>query len=85
MFILRKFTEAESLEMNFWLGDTYSVIYKELNPIEFKKLEDSGHTMNEEKCYAVISCHHGKTSYPLFANQRNYIHTSDGTRYDCLN
>lgn len=85
MFVLRKYTEKDGIEMNFWLGDTYSVIYKAINPVEFQRLEDDGQTVDKEKCYGVISCNQGKTFLPLFSNQRNYIETSDGTRYDCLN
>lgn len=82
MFILRKFTEAENLEMNFWLGDGYNVVYKEFNPIAFKQLES--HHVDPEKCFAVITCQHGKVILPLFRNQRNHIIISNGVEFDIL-
>lgn len=84
MFILRKHTELEGVEMNFWLGDGYNIVYKIFNPIEFDRLERSDLTVDKEKCFAVITCNDGKTFIPLFGNQRNKILTSNGVEFEIL-
>lgn len=72
MYSLRKIT-GDSTELNFYLGDSYTLVYKRLSPEEFKKAEDHHLTVDKEKCFGIIFYNDGKESVPLFDTQENYI------------
>lgn len=80
MFILRKIT-GNGGELNFALGDSYSLILKDTNPKEFKEvLSLGGHSAFEDDLYGFITygdCQHQM----LFKKQFNYIMTENGKTF----
>lgn len=80
MFILRKIT-GNGGELNFALGDSYSLILKESNPKEFKEvLSVGGHDAFEDDLYGFIT--HGDCQHHmLFKNHFNYIMTDTGKTF----
>lgn len=79
MFTLRKITK-DGLEMNFSLGDYYSLITKERSPEEFEdKMKDHP---NYDEAYAFI--YWKDEILPLYKNQYNYIVSENGTTYSNL-
>lgn len=79
MFTLRKITN-DGLEMNFSLGDSYTLVTKERSPKEFEdKMKD--HPFYD-KAYALIYCK--DEILPLYKTQKNYIVSENGTTYSNL-
>lgn len=79
MFTLRKITN-DGLEMNFSLGDSYTLVIKERSPKEFEdKMKD--HPFYD-KTYAFI--YWKDEILPLYKNQKNYIVSENGTTYSNL-
>jgi hypothetical protein len=80
MFILRKIT-GNGGELNFALGDSYSLILKDKNPKEFNEvLSVGGHSAFEDDLYGFITygdCQHQM----LFIKQFNYIMTDSGKTF----
>lgn len=81
MFALRKITK-DGVEMNFDLGDSYTLIDKERSPKDFAMFcEHSGYDVEKDSVYAVISCKGGSSILPLYSTQKNYIVTETGSTY----
>ena len=79
MFALRKIS-SNGGEINFDLGDYYSLITKERSPEEFEdKMKD--HPFYNE-IYAFII--YKDEMLPLYKNQKNYIVSENGTTYSNL-
>ncbi len=79
MFALRKITN-DGLEMNFSLGDSYTLVIKDRSPKEFEdKMKD--HPFYD-KAYAFIYCK--DEILPLYKTQKNYIVSENGTTYSNL-
>lgn len=79
MFTLRKITQT-GVEMNFNLGDSYTLVTKENSPEEFEKgLKE--HPFYED-IYAFVSWNN--EILPLYKNQKNYIVSESGKTYDNL-
>lgn len=79
MFALRKITK-DGLEMNFNLGDSYTLVTKDRSPKEFEdKMKD--HPFYD-KAYAFI--YWKDEILPLYKNQHNYIVSENGTTYSNL-
>lgn len=80
MFILRKIT-GNGGELNFALGDSYSLILKESNPKEFKEvLYVNGHKAFVDDIYGFIGYGDSKF-HMLFINHLNYIMTENGKTF----
>lgn len=79
MFALRKITK-DGLEMNFSLGDSYTLVTKDRSLKEFEdKMKD--HPFYD-KAYAFICWKDGVL--PLYKEQQNYIVSGNGTTYSNL-
>lgn len=79
MFTLRKITQT-GVEMNFNLGDSYTLVTKENSPEEFEKgLKE--HLFYGD-IYAFVSWNN--EILPLYKNQKNYIVSESGKTYDNL-
>lgn len=82
MFYLRKIS-GQGVEMNFTLGDDYTLIHNFRNPEEFKEAleiyEATKSPKNENKIFAFITGN-GRT-LPLFQIQQNYVMTGNGDTY----
>lgn len=79
MFALRKITN-DGLEMNFSLGDSYTLVTKDRSPKEFEdKMKD--HPFYD-KANAFIYCK--DEILPLYKTQKNYIVSENGTTYSNL-
>lgn len=80
MFILRKITKT-GVEMNFDLGNHYTLITKERSPEEFEKgVKD--HPFYDD-IYAFVGWKEEEI-LPLYKNQKNYIVFENGTTYSNL-
>lgn len=79
MFVLRKITSNGS-EMNFNLGNSYTLVTKERSLEEFEnKMKDNPFYSN---IYAFI---YGKDEIlPLYKDQKNYIVSENGATYSNL-
>ena len=82
MFILRKITGRDNVEMNFNLGDDYTYITKEINIDEFNKLQSDWN--HNEEIYAFIVYKSGAKTLPLYRAQKNYMMTADGSTFSNL-
>lgn len=79
MFALRKITN-DGLEMNFNLGDSYTLVTKDRSPEEFEdKMKDHP---NYDEAYAFIYWKDGVL--PLYRGQQNYIVSENGATYSNL-
>lgn len=79
MFALRKIL-SNGGEINFDLGDYYSLITKERSPEELKiKMKDHP---NYDEAYAFIYWKDGVL--PLYRGQQNYIVSENGATYSNL-
>lgn len=79
MFALRKITN-DGLEMNFNLGDSYTLVTKDRSPKEFEdKMKDHP---NYDEAYAFIYWKDGVL--PLYRGQQNYIVSENGATYSNL-
>lgn len=85
MFTLRKIT-PDGIEMNFNLGESYTVVDSQRSPEEFKRTLDSQEyfQLEKEKIYSFVCGEQGYDLYPLFLNQRNYIVGAKGKTFDNL-
>jgi hypothetical protein len=80
MFILRKIT-GNGGELNFALGDSYSLTLKDANPKEFKEiLSVGGHDAFEDDLYGFIT-YGDRKHQMLFKKQFNYIMTDTGKTF----
>lgn len=79
MFTLRKITQS-GIEMNFDLGNAYTLVVKERSPKDFDK-EMKDHPFYNE-IYAFII--YKDEILPLYKNQKNYIVSENGTTYSNL-
>lgn len=70
MFTLRKISGA-GIEMNFYLGKSYTLVTREKNPNDF---EESCKVLHYDRTevYGFISDEDGHT-YALFPKQQNYV------------
>lgn len=80
MYTLRRIS-SRGIEMNFNLGDSYTVIRKEDSPDHFE-LEYKALGLTDEKVFALVSKEGGDAIYPLYLNQGNYIVGPDGKTLD---
>lgn len=70
MFTLRK-VSGDGIQMNFFLGKSYTLITQENNPNEFEEARKKlGYDSDE--VYGFVSDHDGHI-YGLFPKQQNYI------------
>lgn len=70
MFTLRKIT-GDGVELNFFLGKSYTLVTQDRNPEEFEKTRKHlGYDVDET--YGFISDEDGHT-FGLFPKQQNYI------------
>lgn len=85
MYTLRKIT-GEGVQMNFNLGNSYSVVTLEANEEQFKKeyelFWNEKHSEKSET-YAFVS-YEGGNVLPLYKNQFNYIMTDSGKTFSNL-
>lgn len=73
--ILRKIT-GTGVEMNFDIGDSYTLIHKEHNPDEFAK-----HTpTHEDTCFAYLA-YNGGQILELYNTQHNYVMYNNGATF----
>ena len=81
-------TYTEHLQTNQVLGDSYNLIEKSYNPIEFESAADVYYGKDCDKsdrhrssAYAFIVYKEGTAMRPLYQNQDAYIMTSDGKTF----
>lgn len=79
MFILRKIN-SRGVEMNFSLGESYTLITKEHNPDEFKDMVKSGGVLDDAIIYGFVSGKDAKI-HQLSSQQRSYIMTESGETF----
>jgi hypothetical protein len=67
--------------MNQTVGEKYTLINKELNPLDFTSLSNTFFTegSDEEECYAFVT--NGAFTQPLFKKQKAFIMTGDGKTF----
>lgn len=88
MFALRRITK-EQVEMNFDLGNEYTLIEEAINKGEFdrnyehtfgtgkpEKLKDG-----EDNVYAFVSNQDGSRCYPIYKGEYNFIMTESGRTF----
>lgn len=81
MFYLRKITGSK-VEMNFCLGESYTLVLKANSPEEFEKAM-ADHPQYEEAYGYVTWRTEGRIELlPLFQKQQNYIVSENGVTYD---
>ena len=84
MFVLRKITGAD-VEINIGLGDGYTLIRKDCNPKDFEMCAGhGGFDVEQDGIFAFVSAHGGREIFPLYASQKNYIMTGQGTTFACV-
>lgn len=79
MFALRKIS-SEGIELNFDLGDQYSLVTKERSPEKFEEAIKDHPFIGD--IYAFITWK--DEILPLYKNQKNYIVSENGTTYSNL-
>lgn len=81
MFILRKITGA-GVQINITLGQSYTMVHKTYNPLEFKRTYDHAfkESYEEKEIFAFVSDESGEV-LPLFPNQKNYVMTETGQTF----
>lgn len=83
MFALRKITH-KGIEINFNLGDSYSLITKDFAPEEYMRLMNTMNDVYDDKpVYGFVTGVDG-TPIPLCKNQKNYIVSENGATYSNL-
>lgn len=93
MFVLRRIS-GERIEMNKVIGDGYTVIDRESNYEEFKRvfehyfekrcfanLDPEGDS-DTKNCYAFVT--NDSIIQPLYKNQQNYIMSENGKTFSNL-
>lgn len=92
MYTLRRIS-GEGAQMNQFLGNSYTLVSKELSPVGFDNslknhfstfcaIKDAIHMQQEiEKIYAFVGGEGGKVIQPLYKNQKNYIVSADGSTF----
>lgn len=79
MFILRKITQ-NGLEWNLCLGESYSVITEERNPVQFKETVGAV-DYSEPEVYGFVFNDDNGQPIPLYRKQKNYIMTDSGKTF----
>ncbi len=82
MFTLRKIS-GSGVEMNFSLGNSYTIIMKNNHPEKFKEAQDTGQVMVDDCIYGYVSGE-GAKIHQLSDKQHAYIMTENGNTFDCL-
>lgn len=85
MYTLRKIT-GEGLQINFWLGNSYTLVTEENNPKRFKENYEMLHKdkpNSDSETYGFVIGEDLK-SHPLFKKQFNYIMTESGRTFSNL-
>lgn len=82
MFTLRKIN-GKGMEMNFFLGDEYNIIYKERHPEEFEAFVKTVGLDPDtaRQCYGYVTHADGSKHQCLYKKQQNYIMTTDGKTF----
>lgn len=90
MFTLRKITGTERVEMNIFLGESYTLIDRERNKAEFERtykvfwgdIADDP-TVKEELYGFVVHERNGRCGeiIPLYHKHENYIMTCEGKTF----
>lgn len=83
MFILRKITGRDGVQINISLGESYTLVSEIDTKLEFDK------TMNEfykeyperDKIYGFVTGEGGRGIHPLYNTQQNYIMTENGETF----
>jgi len=86
MFILRKITGKNlngNIEMNFNLGNSYTVITEERNPEQFKEAVNKGAILCDPIIYGFVTDEGGEV-HQLSVQQQSYIMTETGKTFDNL-
>lgn len=85
MFYLRRVTQ-EGVEINQFVGESYTLVHKDYTPEEFKRLHKEmflGEDINPDSiCFAFV-CNGGFVQ-PLYSLQRNYIMTETGKTFSFI-
>lgn len=86
MFILRKITGRDGIEINFSLGESYTLVTKGMNKPEFDKVFEVHFkgVYEYEDVYGFITSEGGKEIHPLFGTQKTYIMTESGQTFSRL-
>lgn len=78
MYTLRRIS-GNGVEMNFALGDSYTVVSKQSAPEEFEKnMNDFVDAYPGGEIYAFVWTVNGTDVYPLFKGQQAYVMTPGG-------
>ena len=77
MFILRKIKKSDNTEMNFVLGEAYTLVLQDRSPDTF--IEASQFTSQTDNLYGVI--HSDTGSHCLWSTHHNYIVCSNGQTF----
>lgn len=85
MYTLRRIS-SEGVEMNYYLGKSYTVVDSEKAPERFKEdhiacfreLGATDEMAPENLTYAFVGNEDGSFVQPLYKNQRNYIVSESG-------
>jgi len=79
MYTLRRISE-KGIEMNFSLGNSYTVVHKQSAPDEFEKdMSTFKNTYPDGEIYCFVWAVNGTDVYPLFKGQQAYIMTPGGS------
>lgn len=82
MYTLRKIT-GKDVELNFNLGNSYTLVHSERSPEEFKRSMDN--FLNpDENIYAFVGNEDGSKLYALYKKQLNFIMTESGQTFSNL-
>lgn len=84
MFILRRIS-GDGVEMNFALGDSYTLVHSERNPQEFKRTaseraEGGKPLLMDSNTIAFVSNQNGML-YHIFKGQHSFIMTDTGATF----
>ena len=80
MFILRRLSETEGVEMNFDLGRSYTVIRKVDQPNEFERIKKQ-QDIESDKVMAFVSSENGVDCHAVYSNQLSFIMTESGKTF----
>ena len=82
MFVLRKIF-GNGIENNFFLGNSYQVLLRENNTIEFNDFKDKvfGRNNDDSECYGFVIGDDIRNPQILWVNQRNYIMSDNGNTF----
>lgn len=87
MFILRKFLGEEMVESNTILGDSYNIVYRVTNPVEFQRAFETIYGTNDDgksngsDVAAILIYADGSKTMPLYKGQTSYIMTQNGATF----